>query len=132
MIHQFDPVIYPRKVWITYDATCDELNEFFPEGDGTDEYFRELPKHTDACVYHVRSKDTLGGLLIRFRGKKNMTSGIMSHEADHCANGIYAYIGAKVDVMNDETHAYLVEWIVNCCEIVKNKKNEQGTTVSKQ
>lgn len=116
MIHQFDPVIYPRKVWITYDATCDELNEFFPEGDGTDEYFRELPSYTDASVYHVRSKDKLGGLLIRFK---------IRHEADHCANGIFAYIGAKVDVMNDETHAYLVGWIAKCCEEVKNKKTKK-------
>ena len=27
MIHEFDPIIYPRKLWITYDATPDELKE---------------------------------------------------------------------------------------------------------
>lgn len=61
MIHQFDPVIYPRKIWITYDATVKELNEYFPEGDGCERYFGEMYESVDASVYFTRNKDKLGG-----------------------------------------------------------------------
>jgi hypothetical protein len=122
MIHQFDPVIYPRKIWITYDATVKELNEYFPEGDGCDRYFGEMSETVDAAVYFTRSKDKLGGCLLRFTGRNSMDMKNVSHESVHAANGIFRYCGLDADTRNDEAHAYLVGWIAKCCEEVKNKQ----------
>lgn len=41
MIYTFNPVIYPRKVWMTYDATSEELNEMFPTGDANENRFND-------------------------------------------------------------------------------------------
>lgn len=119
MIHKFDPVIYPRKVWITYDATKSELDKEFPEGDGTGRHFEDIPSHTDAMVYFTRNKENYGGVLMRFKGKAHMTMSIVTHESIHCANGILAYIGSGVNTRDDEHQAYLAGWVAECCEKVK-------------
>ena len=36
----------------------------------------------------------------------------IAHEADHLCNQLFKSIGATVDVNNDESHAYLLGWIV--------------------
>lgn len=42
-----------------------------------------------------------------------ITPGCVAHESIHAANYIFSIIGAEVDIYNDETYCYLVEWIVN-------------------
>jgi hypothetical protein len=42
----------------------------------------------------------------------------IAHEADHLCNQLFKSIGATVDVDNDESHAYLLGWIVK--QITKN------------
>ncbi len=36
----------------------------------------------------------------------------IAHESDHLCNQLFQSIGATVDVTNDESHAYLLGWIV--------------------
>lgn len=36
----------------------------------------------------------------------------IAHEADHLCNQLFQRIGARVEVDNDEPHAYLLGWIV--------------------
>ena len=42
----------------------------------------------------------------------------IAHEADHLCNQLFMSIGAKVDVTNDEPHAYLLGWTVK--QITRN------------
>ena len=51
-----------------------------------------------------------------------MTSYNIVHECIHAATGIFSYIGASVDVDNDEPFAYLVSWLVKCCEKLKEEQ----------
>lgn len=122
MIYKFDPLIYPRMIWITYDATSKELNEEFPNGDGTGKMFTDNDLESSyATTYSVGTikPESQGGFLLRFESKESMTSWIIAHECIHAATGIFSYIGADVNVDNEEPFAYLVSWIIKCCERVK-------------
>ena len=122
MIHKFDPLIYPRKIWITYDATAKELNEMFPDGDGEGKRFTDNDLESSYAITYsvgVKEPECQGGYLLRFESKGVMTSWNLAHESIHAATGIFRDIGASADVDNDEPFTYLVSWIVKCCEQVK-------------
>ena len=115
MIHEFNFIIYPRKLWITYDASIEELKNHF----GSKFDFDEDDSY-NALTYCVNNKQTEeGGILIRFMSKEQMTSSIMAHEAVHAAGRVCKYVGINPDWENDEAFAYLVAFIVKCCEEVK-------------
>ena len=45
-IYEFDPVIYPTKVWVTIKPNIDDLNEVMYALDDDGETFDEFPKDT--------------------------------------------------------------------------------------
>lgn len=89
-IHEFDPVIYPRKLWVAVS---------------TDTF-----------------SDRLGGILVRFESKNAITIANIAHESSHIAMNIFDYIGAKVDLANQETFSYLVGWVADCINQVRTGK----------
>lgn len=113
-IHEFPLGIYPRVIWIA--VTTD--NEF--------EGFSPLSKIDDSCYAVVENAHddlkTKGGVFIRFISRKIMTPDIIAHEACHAAMNVCDYIGAKVDISNQEHFCYLVGYIAKCCEQVKRNK----------
>lgn len=120
MIHEFDPVIYPRKVWITYDATSDDLNNMFPTGDLYGNKFKDEEGYYGIAYRTKRGDNDKGGVLIRFADNKDsMSSWNMLHEVMHAAAMICDYVGIKADWDNDEAFVYLATWIMKCCEQVK-------------
>lgn len=116
MIYKYPMGIYPRTLWITFNATPEELNAMFPTGDTEDNPFVNLDKCTDARVDVVCDADEKGGFLIRFDVKESARMGVVAHEADHVADEVYKYIGATPDVNNNEPHAYLAGWVAACVE----------------
>ena len=122
MIYEFDPVIYPRKIWVTYNATASELNEQFPTGDINGDKFEDID-NCYAITYRTANKDNKGGILIRFADNKEaMKSWNILHESIHAAGIICKYVGIEADWDNDEAFTYLATWIAKCCEEVKLKK----------
>ena len=120
MIHTFDPVIYPRKLWITYDATPEESNEMFPTGDIYGNHFKNENGYF-GITCRTMNKNDKGGALIRFvDNKESMSPWNIAHEAVHAAGYICDYIDIKADWGNDEAFAYLTTWIVKCCTIALN------------
>lgn len=117
-IHEFDPQIYPRLVWIAVGANVSCLRDMF--GDDID----EMDKDADADVTRVtRQKPTKrAGLLIRFRSKAAMTTGTITHESDHVALEIFNYCECAITPDNQETFTYLAGWIADCCQQVKSGK----------
>ena len=64
-------------------------------------------------------------VLLRFASKKKMTSEVIAHEALHATMFILDYIGECVTVEHQEHAAYLLQWVVRCCEEVKLGKTEK-------
>lgn len=51
-----------------------------------------------------------------------MTAKNIAHESTHAALEIFAYVGARISYDNQEPYAYLVGWIADCIDKVKNNK----------
>ena len=121
MIFEFDPIIYPRKLWITYDASAEELNTKFPSGDLYGNRFKEEDGYY-GITCRTADNNNKGGVLIRFADNKEaMTLPHMIHETIHAAGLICQYVGIEADWDNDEAFTYLATWIAKCCEEVKNR-----------
>lgn len=116
-IHEFDPVIYPRKVWIAV-GKC-QFKDRFSEVSEWDETCNAVVD----CVHD--EERNLGGMLIRFESVDAITFGNVTHESSHVAMEIFDYIGATVEIKNQEPFCYLAGWIGKCCEEVKRIESEK-------
>lgn len=120
-IHEFDPQIYPRKIWVAVSCPKEVLADLF------DFDLNEFDDNYAAVTYRcMRVKPTVqGGVLILFKNKSMMTSQIISHESCHAAMAILDFIGAKIDFDNQEYFCYLVGYIAKCCQQVKDNKFDE-------
>lgn len=122
-IHEFDLTPYPRKLWVTCACSTAALNDLFSDGvDGKP--FDEMDECDSATVYSVRRKkpDVRGGILIRFRSKKDMKQEEITHESCHAALEVYNYICQDVKFDSQEPFCYLAGYIADCCEQVRTNK----------
>lgn len=109
---KFDPVIYPRKVWIALSS--EDINDKF---DSVSEYYPDL---IDAIVDRVTEEESgLRGILIRFRDLDSIDYETVTHESNHAAMEIFRDIDAIVDINNQEPFCYLSGWISKCCQEFK-------------
>jgi hypothetical protein len=121
-IHQFDPVIYPRKLWVVITDNIAVINDKFNHN-------YDIPlKFSDkyvGMVFDVVLKDTLEiGVAVVFSTKKNMTVKNISHESVHVASSIFGSCNMNIgfDKGKDEHYAYLVGWVAECIHNVKINK----------
>lgn len=116
-IHEFDPVIYPRIIWVTVGTSLATLKEVFVD-------VERMADGADAQVETATTKDAgKHGLLVRFENKAALTTENIAHESTHVAMEIFDYIGATPDLKNQEPFAYLCGWVAKCINEVKcNKK----------
>lgn len=122
MIHEFDTIIYPCKIWITYDATVEEIADEFPRGDGNGKVFRSVESYNAyAITDFLQNEDRKYGVLIRFDGKDAMTISNITHESVHAAQHVFNFIGADANDNSGEPFAYLTSFAAKCCEEVLNK-----------
>ena len=120
-IHQFDPVIYPVKLYVIKYPNAEEINDKFTDFD-----FTSLNYKLNANVYAVtwntvvRLKETnkFGVLIILYPGKINI--GHIAHEATHAARVIWDWL--TENTTGAEADAYLVGWISDCINQVRTNK----------
>ena len=115
-VHEFSPEIYPRKLWIAVGTS-----QFKDRFSGVSEWHDTADAIVD-CVHD--DERNLGGVLIRFESTDAITFANVTHESNHAAMEIFDYIGAAVDIKNQEPFCYLAGWIAKCCEEVKECEQE--------
>jgi hypothetical protein len=123
-IHEFDTVIYPRKLWIVVKPEKGQLEDVFDDLD-YDEVLSERWNAT--AIYLVREKKfgLLGGLIV-FKNKREITIENITHEATHIAMDMFTDLGIEFNGASQEAFAYFVGWVASCCEQVKiNNYNER-------
>ncbi len=101
---EYDPVIYPRLLWVSVGIGLKGLREAFdelPEDDST-EY--------SGVVYDkvARKKDGRYGVLVCFKKRADMTVGVLCHEASHVVDAIEEQTGID---HGGEPSAYLAGWV---------------------
>ena len=93
--------------------------------DFDDSCCREIEDDVRARTYDTYFEKNRKCVLIRFASKKSMTMEVVAHEALHTTLFILDYIGSEITVDNSEPAAYLLQWVVRCCEEVKLGKTEK-------
>lgn len=129
-IYEYDPIIYPRKLFVVDTLDEETLSEFC-ELDGK----VVVPlKDCYAMTSIVVKRRSTGkyGVLVAFNPKEQIDNSTLAHEAVHAANNIFHSIGLGYTLEDDEALAYFVGWIVKCLDKtlrdirnVKSKKDEQ-------
>lgn len=122
-IREFDPVIYPFRLWVIVGGTDKEISDLFLQYNGTD--IEDMGKETsksEAFAMPVMSKESNHyGVVVYFVNRRVMTCSVIAHESSHAAKFLFEHIGA--DIKEHEPFEYVVGWIAGCCE--KAKKNKE-------
>jgi len=117
IVHEFDPQVYPRKLWVCFNATREVLEKYFNfEREIKEEWFTDGGAITSNCT----SKETdLGGYLV-WTGLSKIPVDYISHEASHVADNIFEYIGENSKT--EECYAYLIGWVAKHIDIAMRTK----------
>lgn len=116
-IYEFDPVIYPRKLWVVTDAKA--LEEFFY----ADDKAALTPiDDNEATTYYdvVRKNNKNVGVVIFIR--KGINVNTIAHESGHAAFAMFRMINANIEFKNTEPYCYLLGWIAECIDKVRTNK----------
>ena len=119
IIHEFDPCIYPRLLWVVKGGSLEEIRKTLE--------FGEVGEEEHSCgaltISAYDNENKRGGFLVWFPKAKDMSHGDwMAHEASHVALGIFDYIGAEAKASDSEPFAYLVGWVFKCIDTVRKFK----------
>ena len=119
IIHEFDPCIYPRRLWVVKGGSLEEIRKTLEFGE-----LSEDDKSSGAITLSAYDNENKrGGFLVWFPKAKDMSRGDwMAHEASHVALGIFDYIGAEAKASDSEPFAYLVGWVFKCIDEVRKFK----------
>lgn len=129
-IHEFDPCIYPRLLWVVKGGTLEGIQETL---EIICEYEQE--EKGGAVTLPVRRKDNNRlGYCIWFPKSGDIRRGDwIAHESTHAALCIFDDIGARVSYEDQEPLAYLVGWVFECIdEVRKFKEVKNGIDTSEQ
>ncbi len=129
-IYEFDPVIFPYKIWIVENPTYIEMIENFYFKNTSGDYFVPTENQYNAnmakCNLFTGPCDRINtgmhGVLCSGKSIYGNSVSTFAHEAVHIANRILYEIGMDNPSDNDEVLAYFVGWIVDCfTEVIKDR-----------
>jgi hypothetical protein len=114
VLHEFDPVIYPRLLWVSISKA-----KFEDRFEGVSDFAENCHAVVDYTYDKIGKR---GGVLIRFANKEVMNANTICHESIHAALAILDYCDIQPNINNQEPLTYLAGWIASCCEKVKLNK----------
>lgn len=132
-IHEFNPVIYPSRLWVGIDIPPQLVKDTFFGYNLCDDTISDfmdkelLPQSdTAATTYLVcNRKDNWIGAFVNIRRKDRCSVGVMAHEASLVCDFLSERIGLMGGdnlFKNGEARAYIIEWTTNCINEVKINK----------
>lgn len=126
-IFEFDPQIYPTRLWVCVKPTFEEIDEkfYFLSEDGEEvvddakKEFQRSPSAIATC-YPVCDMESLWkGILVVIWRRREVRSGVIAHESSHATDWLDDRLGLGGHSFNDgEPRAYYAQWVANCIEDV--------------
>lgn len=125
IIDKYDPIIYPRVLYVCKNCTLKDLQDRFTTRRGA-----EMPDKWDPsretftpCVIDKKTKDWAILVCIGYKCESipDYISDIC-HEAEHVKQSIFEEIGLPTTVDSQEADAYLVGWAAKCIYTTLMKK----------
>lgn len=131
VIYEFDPVIYPTRVWVSISPTYDDVCRRFDFlSDDSEEIVTlrrsEYESHFTAVATTfvvVDKKSRWKGVLVAVWSKSDAGVGVMSHESTHATDWMCDQFGVNGFCFKDgEARAYYAQWVANCIgKVLKGK-----------
>lgn len=129
-IYEFDPVIYPTRLYVAINPPFEKVDKMFYMLDEDDKVVDEAKKEYNshfsaiATTFIVANKkDNWKGCLVVIWRRKECGAGICAHEATHIYDWLDKEMGLDCQEWdNDEPKAYMVQWIANCIDKVLRGK----------
>lgn len=122
-IYEFDPVIYPRTLWVVKGGTQAEIKENFWDNEQEEINFGDREAGAWTCDV-VRKEDYKYGVVVWFPTK--ITINYMTHEATHAMFYYGEACGLQVcEGSDNEEWAYLMGWICDCIDKVRAGKAKE-------
>ncbi len=117
-IHEFNPLIYPRMLWVSVGIEQDQLVSTFSTNDIIDSN-----NNLAECLSVEHLSTGSIGVLCNFGKIANMTSEIISHESSHCADYIFDECGMVHETFSkgNEHYAFLCGWVAKCMSEVRRR-----------
>ena len=109
--YEYDPVIYPRLLWVFVGQKLKDVEDEFVESDGKDLKIESDDFYGLTLSEVKRKTDMAMGEAVVFGSKKDMTMNVCCHEASHVCDAIEETIGME---HGGEASAYLIGWIASC------------------
>lgn len=119
IIHEFDPCIYPRLLWVVKGGELEEIRKTLEFA----EFDEDTKKGGAVTVSAYDNENKRGGFLVWFPKASEMCNlDWIAHECAHVALGIFDYIGAEAKANESEPFSYLVGWVFKCVDEVRKFK----------
>lgn len=123
--YEYDPVIYPRKLWVMPQATGAEIQSCFTEHDGDEIKWDDKDCFATTFTEVCSKADGKYGELVVFKGKTNMTMGNICHEASHVFDAFMNVLPLAREYRGHNEHlSYLLQWIGDCINRARLGKGE--------
>lgn len=119
-IYKYSNGIFPFKLWVVINGNHEKLSKAFIYFKEKTPYVHEdhgaiesepLTAYTSKLVMDTKTNEI--GVIVAL-GNCEITAGYMAHEACHVAGILYDYIGELEIPIQSESHAYFIQWIVEC------------------
>lgn len=138
-IYEFDPIIYPVRLWVAKKPALEDVEPFFYPFDNNCEMVDSFGdvfsrRGSYAHTLIVGHKDEhIKGCLVSLLQPASIGAGICSHEALH----FIAFCSEQFDIPlgnfdKSEPLAYLEQWATNCiwCTLVNHPEKTKGVLVN--
>ena len=117
IIDKYDPIIYPRLLYVCKNCTLKDLRDRFTARNGTEISDKWDPLNETFTFYAIDKKTKDWAILVCIGYKHNSIADYVSdicHEAEHVKQSIFEDIGLPTTVDSQEADAYLVGWAAKC------------------
>lgn len=132
-VDEYDPVIYPRKLWVTQEVEGLDRIFIFCKNNGREEAIDGYGSILDGinstgvlltAPVIKKSTNELGVIVIIMKPEQ-LEPGDEAHEAVHVADYVFEQLGMYAQDFSamNEQYAYLVGWAAGCISktIIKNR-----------
>lgn len=118
-IYQFDPMIYPRFLWVETGGDYSDIKKWFLHYSGEEIEELNTENMGGMCNSVTFRQNQCYGILIWFPDIHLAKANWITHESVHGTLEIFDQLGLRVDYRNQEPMAYLAGWFAECIELVK-------------
>ena len=117
ILDKYDPVIYPRILYVCKNCTLKDLQDRFTTRRGTEISDKCDPSSETFTCYAIDKKTKAWVILVCIGYKSDSMADYICdicHEAEHVKQSIFEDIGLPTTVDSQEADAYLVGWAAKC------------------